>query len=388
MADLHGSAALEPALEATMPAFAQAIFGHMARADQRRWAEVYLRGLLTTRGRKSVRRIAATVSRSPTAAMSLQQFVNVSPWEWAPTRRELTRLAERGMNPRAWTIGNAILPKRGDYSCGVHRRFVPAVGRSINCQVGTGVFLSSDDMAIPVDWRLLLPEEWTEDPGKRLRARIPEALGCRPMWAQVLNLVDTLASRTTRPRVPVVADMSECADAEAFLHGLSRRGHQFVVAVRPALQVVGATGEPRRVVSGAAFPRGRGMATALDVVRRPGARQWLAAGEGRHPQAQFLSRPVGLPGVGHTYRIFSDRCPEGAPSPRVWITNLVDHHIDHLMALSRLHSGTLAALASLERDFGLVDFEGRSFPGWHHHMTLTSAAYAYSRLSRCAGAGG
>ena len=27
--------------------------------------------------------------------------------------------------------------------------------------------------------------------------------------------------------------------------------------------------------------------------------------------------------------------------------------------------------------YGLFDFEGRSFPGWHHHVTLVSAAYLY-----------
>ncbi len=28
----------------------------------------------------------------------------------------------------------------------------------------------------------------------------------------------------------------------------------------------------------------------------------------------------------------------------------------------------------------MQDFEGRSFVGWHHHMTLVSAAYAYDSL--------
>lgn len=37
-------------------------------------------------------------------------------------------------------------------------------------------------------------------------------------------------------------------------------------------------------------------------------------------------------------------------------------------------------MSCLEEDCGLLDFEGRSYPGWHHHMTLVSAAYTYSRL--------
>ncbi|MDO0939365.1 transposase [Streptomyces sp. DG2A-72] len=383
MADQSRPGTLEAARSVPVSSFAQAIFGHMGRVDQRRWAQAYLQGLLTTPGRKSVRRLAAAVSASPTAAMSLQQFVNASPWDWGPARRELTRLAERHTKPRAWTVGNAILPKRGDYSCGVHRRFVPAVGRTINCQVGIGVFVASDEENIPVDWRLLLPQQWTDDDGMRARARIPESLGCRPMWAQVLNLVDTMALRTSRPRVPVVADMSECADVEPLLHGLSRRGHEFLVAAPASLQVVGGSGSRPAVVGGAAADAAHHARAAQDFVRHNGAYQRLAGVERPRRQMQFLSQPVRLPGMGHTYRLFTEWRP-GAASPRVWATNLVGHTIDHLVSLTRLHSGMTAAIDSLERDFGLLDFEGRSFPGWHHHVTLASAAYAYTRLSRCA----
>lgn len=387
MAEHHGPSTMEPASGVPVSSFAQVIFGHMVRSDQRRWAEAYLQALLTTPGRKSVRRLAAAVSGSPTAALSLQQFVNSSPWEWAPARRELTRLAERHTKPRAWTIGNAILPKRGDFSCGVHRRFVPAAGRTINCQVGTGVFVSSDAEAIPVDWRLLLPETWTEDSGLRARARIPDSLGCRPMWAQVLNLVDTMASRTSQPRLPVVADMSECADAEALLHGLSRRGHEFVVAVPAALPVVGGTARSS-AARGATAEAGQQARVAKEFISRSGAQQRHAVAKPQRRPVQFLSQAVRLPGMGHTYRLFTEWRPGAAVPPRLWITNLAGHGIDHLVGLTRLQSGTAAAIDSLGRDFGLLDFEGRSFPGWHHHMTLASAAYAYSRLSSAVENGG
>ncbi|MFD0431908.1 hypothetical protein ACFQ60_46150 [Streptomyces zhihengii] len=41
---------------------------------------------------------------------------------------------------------------------------------------------------------------------------------------------------------------------------------------------------------------------------------------------------------------------------------------------------TEAAVRDVQNELGLLDFEGRSFPGWHHHMTLASAAYLYRRL--------
>ncbi len=68
--------------------------------------------------------------------------------------------------------------------------------------------------------------------------------------------------------------------------------------------------------------------------------------------------------------------------------------------LSDLPSGmplttTLVRLAKLrwriEHDYremkqalGLAHFEGRTFNGWHHHVTLVSAAHAFCTLQRLA----
>ncbi|MFK4273843.1 transposase, partial [Streptomyces milbemycinicus] len=57
--------------------FAGEIFSSMSRVDQRRWGEVYLRGLLVVEGKKSVRRISEDVLSIP-AHQSLQQFINQS----------------------------------------------------------------------------------------------------------------------------------------------------------------------------------------------------------------------------------------------------------------------------------------------------------------------
>jgi SRSO17 transposase len=34
----------------------------------------------------------------------------------------------------------------------------------------------------------------------------------------------------------------------------------------------------------------------------------------------------------------------------------------------------------MHEEFGLGDFEGRSFRGWHHHVTLASAAFGYDMV--------
>ncbi|GCD37005.1 putative ISXo8 transposase [Streptomyces chrestomyceticus JCM 4735] len=381
-------------------AFADDLFGHLPRTDQRRWAHAYLLALLTTEGKKSVRRLAAAVSDSPTASQSLHQFLNASPWDWNPVRRELVRRAEQPAAPRAWILAPAVLPKRGGHSVGVHRRFDSAAGRTVSCQLAMGMFLPVGEAAtaaavsvsaasgalgpgasgaaasgasgaagdsgasaagdcggsaaVSVDWRLFLPPQWAEDPELLRRNRIPasETNHPRPMWVHALDLVEAQAARSTCAPAPVVADLSEYSDSVRLIEALARQGRDFVIAVPSA--------------------------TALATPATPG----MPGDPGARPRLlQSAPTPVRLPGSHHTYRAFTEPGPAGVRPSRIWLTNMAHRRLGQLLGLARLHQLPTATLRTLATDFGLHDFEGRSFPGWHHHMTLTSAAHAYRALA-------
>jgi hypothetical protein len=423
-------------------AFVAEIFERLPRADQRKWAQVYTRGLLMTPGRKTVRRLAASVSDSATAAQALHQFVNASPWDWEPVRARLADWVVRRSGPRALLLGTAVLPKRGDRSCGVHRRFVPQEGRTVNCQVGIGAFLAADRATVPVDWRLLLPGPWSADPQVRDRARVPEdAAGTQDSGAaQALALVDGVHGSLpgTGPEgIPVVAGLVGFADTAALVGGLVSRRRRFVVAVPGDLAVLPdrtVPGTPRASAAGwAGVPGVRGVAGARFVwgggalparlpvpagggglpasaggglltpagaalAARPGAggpvvpagaggllvRDLLAgqdAWSAQQPSA-VAAVPVRLPGVPVPLRLMVERRPDEAGGDRYWLTDLVERPAREVPALARLHTGAADTLERLADDFGLRAFEGRSYPGWHHHMTLVSAAFAYRALGR------
>ncbi|MEI5097410.1 transposase [Streptomyces sp. PmtG] len=358
--------------------FTDQVFQHLRRADQRRWAGAYLAGLLITPGKKSVRRLAGAISASPTAVQSLRQFVSLSPWDWDPVMAELTRWAESHGPAPTWAIGRAVLPKRGDRSVGVHRYFDPASGRTLNCQLGLGAFLCLGSLQVPVDWRLLLPAPWTEDPQLRRRARIPDEVSHRPLWSQALDLVDTLEARTQPTPAPVVADMSDDPDVGLFLRGLSQRARDFVVAVPQHLKVL-PIGERAANCPGPVSARAHIANGNTDVLL-------VTAADGRQQRLQVQSVLIRLPGprAGATpeypYRLFTEVLPEGRTGG-MWITSLTHRRLDNVASLAAHRTGTTTAVAGMERHFGLLDFEGRSFPGWYHHMTLVSAAYTYQRLT-------
>ncbi|WP_077800413.1 transposase [Streptomyces sp. JHA26] len=354
--------------------FAEEVFRRLPRADQRRWAQAYLRALLVTPGKKTMRRLAASVSDSPTASQALHQFVNASPWLWSDVRAELIAQVNRYARPRAWTIAPVVLPKRGTKSCGVHRRFVPELGRSVSCQLAVGAFLSTEVGQVPVDWFLHLPGAWLEDPVLCRRARIPEATAARSVAGGVLDLADDLVSRSPHRPLPIVADLSGYGDPHELLRGLGTRGREFVVAVPAALPLVpdGPPGGPRWSGSAPALPaerllRGRGRAAARGG--RAGSAWVRLTGErGADPQ---LCRLFAAPRQG----------PGGPRTGQLWITNSIHRPAEELLGLLGAQAATADTLDSLAADFGLYDFEGRSYPGWHHHMTLVSAAFAYHSLT-------
>src|SRR5215207_4352766 len=94
--------------------FATEMFEPMARKDQRRWGEVYLRGLMLDGRRKSIEPMAARLLDGD--EQCLQQFVNQSPWEWAPVRRRLARRMQRELRPEAWVVDDTGFPKFGRHS--------------------------------------------------------------------------------------------------------------------------------------------------------------------------------------------------------------------------------------------------------------------------------
>jgi hypothetical protein len=359
--------------------FSSTIFKSLRRTDQRKWAHAYLRGLLVTSGKKSVRRLATAISRDPSVVQSLRQFVSLSPWDFDEVMEELTAwVTDRGPEP-VWLIGRAVLPKRGDRSVGVHRYFDLSSGRTLNCQLGLGSFLCVGGAQFPVDWCLHLSTAWTQDPDRRRDTRIPDCERYRPLWAAALRLVDRLAARSDSPSAVVLADMSDEPDVAYLLHGLAKRHRDFVVAVPPHLAVLPAGEGGSAPVSARTLVAAQGPEPA--VVPVPGKKRRVT-----RVQTSLVRLAGGFPGrsPGPLYRLFTEVDPAGVPGP-LWLTSLAQLTLAEVGSITALHTGTVEAIGSMEEDFGLLDFEGRSFPGWYHHMALVSAAYTYRRLHGPAG---
>jgi SRSO17 transposase len=73
------------------------------------------------------------------------------------------------------------------------------------------------------------------------------------------------------------------------------------------------------------------------------------------------------------------RWPEGAEAPTDhWLSNLpAGTPITELVRLAKIRRRIEHDYRELKHDLGLDHFEGRSWTGWHHHVTLVTAAHAF-----------
>jgi SRSO17 transposase len=379
-------------------AFAAEVFQPLARADQRRWGECYLRGLMLDGKRKSIQPMAARLADGNEQA--LQQFVSQSPWDWRPVRQRLATLMTAAVDPDAWIVDDTGFPKFGSASVGVARQYSGTLGKVANCQVGVSIHAATDQASCPLDWRLFLPESWDADTERRRAAHLPEAVGHRPKWQLALDMLDELAAWGLVPPV-VVADAGYGESGELRL-GLEARGLAYVVQVKGttsaypeavAPQVAPYPGRGRR-------PRPRYHTTRSSLARLvaaagPSAAKTVAWREGvrgrlRSRFAALRVRPAGVKlrraaaGGELPVRWLLAEWPADRPEPvKYWLASLPDDTaLVELVRLAKLRWRVEHDYRELKDGLGLDHFEGRSFGGWHHHVTLVSAAHAFVSLQR------
>jgi SRSO17 transposase len=390
-------------------AFAQDIFASIPRKDQRRWGQTYLRGLLLDGKRKSIEPMATRLARGDPQAdadaleQALQQFVNQSPWDPVPVRRRLAERMTAAIGPAAWVIDDTGFPKFGRYSVGVAPQYCGALGKVANCQVGVSIHAATDQASCPIDWRLFLPEEWDTDAERRRKAHVPQAERHRPKWRLALDMLDELADWGLAP--PVLLADAAYGEVGEFRLGLEQRQLAYVVQVPGTLSAYPQDVAPETVpYAGRGRPpvaRYRQRRSSLrQLVLATGAQAastvaWREGADGAPLAARFVAlrvRPAGVrlrraargQGGELPVRWLLAEWPDGQPEPvAYWLASLPETTpLQRLVHLAKLRWRVEHDYRELKDALGLDHFEGRSFKGWHHHVTLVSVAHAFVTLQR------
>jgi SRSO17 transposase len=374
----------------------------MGRKERRVHAERYIRGLLMDGERKSIEPMA---SRLPDGNIqALQQFVNQSPWSSQEVRASLARKVEREFVPEAyWLIDEVSFPKQGKHSVGVARQYCGALGKTANCQVAVTLDLGTEESSTPLDWALYLPEQWSNDPLRRKKAGIPEEVTFKTKPELALDLIDQVKAWGLENRL-VLAD-SVYGDGYAFRQGLRSRQLDYVVQVSGDLTAW--TEDPHPSFSpmkrGGKIPRKRWYARELpparslcEIAQDVPSETWkkVTWREGtKGPLSSRFARVMvwmanGLM-QGKTMKVPAEELliewPERSGTPvKFWLSSLRPR-CPSWRSLVRKAKGRFRVeqdYREMKRELGVDHFEGRSWQGWHHHVTLVTLAYTFLMLER------
>jgi len=262
--------------------------------------------------------------------------------------------------------------KQGKASVGVARQYSGTLGKVGNCQVGVTCCYSDPQASWPVAVRLYLPQEWTDDPARLRRARVPPDVLFQTKPQIALALLDQ-ARVWGVPHRCVVAD-ADYGDNPHFLAGLERRNERYVVAVRSAFQVRTKCWDA---------PQVQRVDQVLSAVPR---RQWRTI-RWRHGSKGWLHKKfvavrawrITAEGETRIGWLLGERAARGQPEEHKYywsnlpasasLEELVDYaHRRH--AIEQFHE-------EAKEELGWDQYQGRLWPGFHRHAVTVMLAMSF-----------
>jgi SRSO17 transposase len=395
--------------------FVRPLLVELETGKERRLASEYLVGLVGPSERKTVEpmvRALDGVARAPAHERRMTEMLADGTWN----HRGLTllgaeRLMRDGSEFAAYTLDDTAILKQGTHSVGVANQYAGCIGGLANCQAVVTVGVASEHVSTLIAAQVFLPESWCtpKAEARRVACRVPESVRHRTKTDIGLEIVREV-SAWGLPRLPWLCD-SGYGENTRFRQALSNAGQTYVVGVRLTLTMwpPGTTFAERARAPGAGRPAVRLVA---DGGRRPMTVSAVAASlppeawqnvlwrhGSRGPQRGRFAAVRVRPARGNTQSSSSGTVhsadlqeeqwllvhwPEGEPKPtKAWLSNLAaDTDIVTLVSLGRLRW-------RIERDheeskgiLGFDHYEGRTWPGLHHHLALVLVAQQFLALER------
>ncbi len=388
--------------------------GHADRAVP---LESYCTGLLLPGERKSIEPLAARLAPHDVRRVhqSLHHFVANAPWSdealLERVRHSVLPVMKRNGPVIAWIVDDTGFPKKGIHSVGVVRQYCGQVGKQENCRVAVSLSLTTEQVSLPIAWRLYLPEIWAKDQKRRKATGIPQEItfAAKPVIAlqQIRKAVEEEV-----PTAPVLADAAYGNDSQ-FREGLTELGLAYVVGVQKSTTVWRAGKAPLPA------KRWKGVGRPPTLLRRNKQHQpislkqvaeslsstaWKSVTwrEGSKQKLRSRFAAVRVRGAHRDY--WRSELPaeewlliewpiEESEPTKYWLATLpADSRLAGLVKLAKHRWIIERDYEELKQELGLGHYEGRGWRGFHHHATLCIAAYGFlvaerSRFSPSARAG-
>jgi SRSO17 transposase len=394
--------------EARLAAYLDAITGELGHASRAASAQAYCTGLLLPGERKSIEPMAARLDPGHVQAkhQSLHHVVAQAEWDdaamLAAVRVQVLPAIERHGPVAYWIVDDSGFPKQGKHSVGVARQYCGQLGKQDNCQVAVSLSVANDHASLPIAYQLFLPEAWANDPARRAKAGVPEAIRFETKTTIALGqLRQALAAG-----VPVGILLGDAAygDETDFRVGVAELGLRYVLGVRSGTSVWAPGTEPLPPLPWS----GRGRhptrlrrdaehqpVTLKALALRLPAHTWRRVTWREGSQGKLSSRFAAVrvrPAHRDTQRTepwpeewLLIEWPEGDAEPaKYWFSNLPGRSsLKRLVRVAKARWWIERDYQDLKQELGLGHYEGRNWRGFHHHASLCIAAYGFLIAERC-----
>jgi SRSO17 transposase len=345
---------------------------------------IYAMGLLGDGERKSVEPIAARACPDPEKLDAMHQrllhFAVDSRWSDREVRRAAAQYAISAMVERepveVWIVDDTGFLKQGAHSVGVQRQYTGSAGKITNCQIGVSLSIATRTEHVPIDFELYLPESWAQAPARRKEARIPEDVTFKTKPQLALQMIGRAVADGV-PKGVLLADSAYGTSTE-FRAGIRSLGLDYAVGVDPktTLFLLDSEGHPQ----GAAVSA---KDMAFSINERGGLRRctWRI-GTQEELWARFAVRRVvaaGVPPEQQEPLWLLIEWRDGEPEPANYFLISVQQRMTkkRLIRLVMQRWRTERVYQDMKGELGLDHYEGRRFPGWHHHVSVALCCYAF-----------
>jgi SRSO17 transposase len=356
----------------------------------------YMVGQLSPLERKSIEPMALHVQGG--TIRGLQRFISDVPWDEEHMRWTYHQLVADAMGDPEGVlmVDETGFVKKGKDSVGVARQYCGTLGKVENCQVGVFAGYASRKGYALVDKRLFLPEAWFTDAyaARRTKCQVPPELTWQSKPQLAAAMVQAIVHEGLLPFKYLVADC---------LYGNSP---DFLDAVDTCVGVTALLAIPsetrcwlQRPQTTAKPYKYKGEDRAKRVVVAPdSAPNTVATVAGCLPASHWYRRKVSEGTKGPIEYAFARQrvtlCKDGLPDRTVWlvIKRTLGAEPSYAYAISNAPASTplrtfvwLSGLRwAVEQCFeegktelGMDHYEGRKYPGWHHHMLTTMLAHFF-----------
>ena len=379
--------------------------GHLAEGlghlDRHAGLNDYCTGLMLPLSRKSVEPMAARVDPLHASArhQSLHHFVAKAQWSDSEMLRRVSQWVVPKMDLSGgafWIIDDTGFPKKGKHSVGVARQYCGVLGKQDNCQVAVSISLANAQASVPVAYRLYLPKAWAEDAKRRKQAGVPAEVNFATKTQIALEQLETVLAEGA-PKYCVLADAAYGVD-QAFRQRLADLGLPYVVGITSSVVVWPPGIEPL------APKRYSGMGRPPSMPRRSRSRQPLSVkdvaqslaasafqtiswreGSNETLSGRFAAVRVRHAGgnIGkarlHPEQWLLIEWPATDAEPlKYYLSNLpADIALNDLVSQAHMRWRIERDYQDLKQELGLGHYEGRGWRGFHHHASLSIAAYGF-----------